>query len=122
MSKQTQKGFTVFGLVVTVVTVVLVTIFIAKIFPVFAEFRTISRVALHAAQGSNEAEVQRRFNDQIRIEGMPNSRLTGKDLRVTIVGNSTTVDFEYERELSLVGDTVFLLFKMRGSQRRGTAF
>jgi len=122
MRNQSQKGFTVLGLVVTVVLVVLVIILIAKIFPVFAEYRTISRVALHAAQGTSEAEVRRRYDDQIRVEGVSNRLLTGKDLRVEIVGNSTTVSFVYEREVSIIGDTVFLLFKLNGEQRRGTAF
>ena len=111
MYNKNQKGFTVFGLVVTVVVIVLIAFFLMKVFPVFAEYRTTSRVISYAAQGRSESEVRQRYDSQIRVEGVNNPALVGRDLKVTVVGNKTTVNFVYMQEVALIGDSIFLLFK-----------
>lgn len=123
MRDQKQKGFTVLGLVVTVILLVLAILLMMKIVPVFAEYRTIHRVISYAAQGTSEAEVRRRYSDQIRIEGLPNNTtLSPNDLKVQVAGNSTTVSFEYNKEVALIGDSVFLLFKFKNEIRSATAY
>ncbi|MGL4666568.1 MAG: DUF4845 domain-containing protein [Saezia sp.] len=122
MSNKNQKGMSLLGMVFTVIILALTVIFMMKLVPAFAEYRTVCRVAQYAAQGTSEADVKRRYDTQIRVDGVTNPTVKGSDLDVKIVGNSTTVSFEYRKEISLIGDSIFLLVRLNGQETSGTAY
>lgn len=116
MNLQKQKGMTVVGMVITLVIVALLLIVGIKTVPVYTEYRVLNKVAKYAAQGESVSEIRGSFMGQLRREGISNPPLDANDIQVTTRGGQTIVSFAYYREVSLVGDTVFLLFKLSGEQ------
>lgn len=117
MRNLNQKGLTFFGMVVAALIVIFIIFFIMKLFPVFAEYRTISRVVAYAAVGTSESEVKRRYDDQIWREGVSNPLVTGNDLKVKVVGNTTTVSYLFESEVPLIGENILLVIRFNDEQK-----
>lgn len=117
MRNLNQKGLTFFGMIVTALFVILIIFFMMKLFPVFAEYRTISRVVAFAAIGTNENQVKRRYSDQIWREGVSDPVVTSDDLKVKVVGNTTIVSYLFVSEVPLIGDNVSLVFRFDAEQQ-----
>lgn len=110
-----QKGMSLLGMLFVIVVVVLLAVLVVKVVPVLGEYRTVSRVVRFAAEGSSESEIRSRYDQQIRLEGVYDGSVSGKDLKITMQSNGATVDFKYTREAHLFGP-VYLTFKMEGQE------
>jgi type II secretory pathway pseudopilin PulG len=112
-----QRGFTLLGLVFVLAVVIGVGIIGMKSFPVVMEYRAIQKAIVKAkGSGSTPQEIANSFNKTAQIDDI--STIAGNDLTIEKgKGGEMEVSFDYAKEIELVAP-VSLLFRFKGSTKK----
>jgi hypothetical protein len=109
MSKSTQKGMGVIGLLFTLGMIAIVALLVMKVVPVYIEYFTVKKaIAASVSSGTSPAAVRSAFNKQADIDSIDVIR--SSDLQIS--GN--TVSFAYDKQIHLFGN-VSLLIEFEGT-------
>lgn len=102
-SAHSQKGLSFVGFVVIAVMAVAVFAIGGQSLPIWLEYQAAVKAANKAANenATTVPEVRASFDRAAQIDDI--RTISGKDLGVTKVNDRVVVDFEYEREIPLVG-------------------
>jgi Tfp pilus assembly protein PilE len=113
----TQRGLSLFGLLVWAVIIAVVVIVGAKVVPSVTEYMACIKGAKVAATESTPEEARAAFERYASVGYI--TTISSKDLSIIPGRNgSLTVSFAYDKEIPLVGP-VYLLIKYQGSSRSG---
>ncbi len=112
-----QKGVSLLGLLFWAVIVGSFAILMAKLVPVFNEYRTIQGIVNQMASsgGSSVPEIRASF-DRFKVTQYGVESISAKDLEITKEDDKVVVRFAYDKEVELVSP-VFLLIKFEGRSR-----
>jgi hypothetical protein len=114
---KSQRGITLFGLMVWAVILGAGVLFAMKVLPTVSEYFTIKKVVDKiAAEGlTTVPEIRAAFDRAKSIEYSIQS-ISGKDLKVTKENEKVVISFAYDSQQSLV-EPVFLLIKYEGRSK-----
>lgn len=112
-----QKGISLFGLLFWAVVVGAGALLLAKLVPVFNEYRTIQGIVNQMATsgGSSVPEIRASF-DRFSVTQYGIESITAKDLEITKEDEKVVVRFAYNKEVELISP-VFLLIKFQGRSK-----
>ncbi len=112
-----QRGMSLFGLLLLGVLLALVGIVGARVALTVAEYIAIQEaVDKAAAEGTSVAAVRASFDRSASVGAI--SSIAGRDLQVNPQGERNVVGFAYAKEIPLFGPA-YLVIKYRGSSRGG---
>jgi type II secretory pathway pseudopilin PulG len=108
-----EDGFSLSGLIVVLVVLGFLAVTAMKVFPAWAEYRSIKH-AIEAAKaaGSSTHEIQQAFARNAEINNI--TAISSKDLVITRENGQPEVSFAYEKRIPVAGN-VSLLFDFAGT-------
>ena len=109
-----QRGFSMFGFLFVGIVLAVVGLVAAQVLPTAMEFQAVAKAARKASEGSTVAEVRMIFDKAASVDDIKS--IAGKDIEVTKENDKVIVNFEYQREIHLVGQA-YLTLKYAGSSR-----
>jgi hypothetical protein len=114
---KSQRGITLFGLMVWAVILGTGALFAMSVFPTVNEYWTIkTTVDKIAAEGlTTVPEIRAAFERRKSIEFSIQS-ISGKDLKITKENEKVVIAYAYDKEIKLV-EPVFLLIKYEGRSK-----
>jgi type II secretory pathway pseudopilin PulG len=103
-----EAGVSLSGLIVVLVVLGAVALVAMKVFPAWAEYRSINNaiVAAKAAGGSNR-EMQQAFERNAEINNI--TSIASRDLVITRDNGLTDISFAYEKRIPLAGNVSLLI-------------
>ena len=103
-----QAGFSLSGLIVVLVVLGFLAVMAMKIFPAWAEYRSIKNAIVAAkAAGSTTREIQQGFARNAEINNI--TAISAKDLVITRENGQPEVSFAYEKRIPVAGNVSLLL-------------
>lgn len=116
-TRRTQRGVTLFGLMVWAIVVGFLALVAMKVLPTVNEYFTIKKAVDKIALdgGTTVPEIRNAFDRTASIEYSIQS-ITGKDLVITKENDKVVVRFAYDKQIELV-NPVFILIKYEGRSK-----
>jgi hypothetical protein len=116
-TRAAQQGVTLLGLLFWAVVAGSVAILLAKMVPVFNEYRTVQDIVNKmAANGGNSVPEIRASFEKYKVTQYGVESITAKDLEISKEDDKVVIHFAYNKEVELI-PPVFLLFKFEGHSR-----
>jgi Domain of unknown function (DUF4845) len=117
LNMKSQRGITLFGLMVWAIILGAGALVAMKVFPTVNEYWTIKKaVDKLAAEGlTTVPEIRAAFERTKSIEFAIQS-ISGKDLKITKENEKVVIAYAYDKEIQLV-EPVFLLIKYEGRSK-----
>lgn len=114
---RTQRGITLFGLLVWAIIIGFVALLTMRVLPTLNEYFTIQKAVNKIANEglTTVPEIRRAFQKQQDIEYSIKS-ISAKDLEITKENERVVIHFAYDVEVEIM-EPVFLLIKYKGSSR-----
>jgi len=111
-----QRGATVFGMVMLAIVVAFLMLMGARIFPAINEYLTIRKVVsgIMAKNPAGPAEIRASFSKSTEVEYSIHT-ITAKDLDIQPAGDGFRTLYHYNVEVPLFDPTVYILLKFSGS-------
>ena len=115
LRRSSQRGMTVFGLIVVAILVGFVVLMAIRVFPSMNEYLTIRKSVgqIMRSGPATAADIRAAFDKQKEVEYSIQT-IGGKDLEITQNGERLVTRFAYPVEIPIV-EPVFLLIKYDGS-------
>jgi len=108
-----EAGFSLSGLIVVLVVLGFLAVMAMKIFPAWAEYRSIKNaIAAAKAAGGGTREIQQAFARNAEINNI--TAVSPKDLVITRDNGQAEVSFAYEKRIPVAGN-LSLLFDFAGT-------
>jgi type II secretory pathway pseudopilin PulG len=103
-----EAGVSLSGLIVVLVVLGAVAIVAMKVFPAWAEYRSIKNAIVQAkAAGGSTREMQKAFERNAEINNI--TAISSRDLVITRDNGQAEVSFAYEKRIPLAGNVSLLL-------------
>jgi len=111
-----QRGATVFGMVMIAIIVGFLLLMGARIFPAVNEYLTIRKAVadIMARNPSSPGEIQGYFDRTSEVEYSIHT-ISGKDLKVQPAGDGFKTSFAYNVEVPVFEPSVYILLKFSGT-------
>jgi hypothetical protein len=111
-----QRGATVFGMVMLAIIVAFLMLMGARIFPAINEYLTIRKAVagIMAKNPSGPAEVRTLFDRATEVEYSIHT-ISSKDLVIVPLGDGFKTSYAYNVEVPIFDPSVYLLLKFAGS-------
>lgn len=101
-SRHKQRGLSFIGLVLFGVLAVSVFAIGGQSLPILLEYQAVTKAAKKAAnEGGTMADIRKAFDRSAQIDDI--TSIAGRDLEISKVGDNVVIEFEYERDIPLVG-------------------
>jgi hypothetical protein len=115
--RATQRGVTLFGLLLWAIAIGFVALLAMRVFPTVNEYYTIQHaVDKIANEGlTTVPEIRSAFDKTTQIEYSISS-ITSKDLDITKENEKVVISFAYDKEVEIMSP-VFLLIKYKGGSK-----
>jgi hypothetical protein len=119
VAMRTQRGITMFGMVVVCIILVFGAIGGMKVAPAYIEYLNVKKAVTGIVQGGETrgtvADIRKAFDKRTQVDDI--TVLTGQDLEITKEGNDVVVSFAYPKKITLFGN-VSLLIDFAGASNR----
>jgi hypothetical protein len=103
-----QRGLSLFGLIFFGVVLVFGAMLTLKVWPTVTEYLAVQRAVVTARAGGTDVQsIRSAFDRTAAIDDI--TSITGRDLKITRVGDGFLVAFEYEKKIPLLGPASLLL-------------
>jgi type II secretory pathway pseudopilin PulG len=103
-----EGGFSLSGLIVVLVVLGFLAVMAMKIFPAWAEYRSIKNSIVAAkAAGSGTRDIQQAFARNAEINNI--TSISPKDLVITRENGQAEVSFAYEKRIPVAGNVSLLI-------------
>ena len=103
-----EAGFSLSGLIVVLIVLGFIAVTAMKIFPAWAEYRSIKNGIVSAkAAGPGTREIQQAFARNAEVNNI--SAITPKDLVITRDNGQAEVSFAYEKRIPVAGNVSLLI-------------
>jgi len=111
-----QRGATVFGMVMLAIIVAFLLLMGARIFPAINEYLTIRKAlaGIMAKNPSGPAEIRNLFERTTEVEYSIHT-ITPKDLEIVPLGDGFKTSYRYNVEVPVFEPSVYILLKFSGS-------
>ena len=111
-----QRGATVFGMLMLAIVVAFLMLMGARIFPAINEYLTIRKAisSIMAKNPAGPAEIRASFSKSTEVEYSIHT-ITAKDLDIQPAGDGFRTLYHYNVEVPLFDPTVYILLKFSGS-------
>ena len=113
---KTQRGLSMFGILLVCIGLVLVAIGGLKVVPVYIEYFNVKKAVSGIVQGGEArgtvADVRRAFDKRAQVDDI--QIISGADLEITKEGGEVVVSFAYPKKVPLFGN-LSLYFDFAGS-------
>lgn len=117
MSRNRQRGISLFGLLFWGVLIAFTGVVLARVFPTVLEYYTIKRVVdrIAIANPATVPAVRAEFERAVQVEFSITS-ISAQDLVISKDNDKLQIRFAYDKQIDLAGP-VFLLIKYEGKSR-----
>ena len=103
-----EAGFSLSGLIVVLIVLGFIAVMAMKIFPAWAEYRSIRNgIAAARAAGPGTREIQQAFARNAEVNNI--SAITPQDLVITRDNGQAEVSFAYEKRIPLTGRATLVI-------------
>ena len=103
-----EAGFSLTGLIVVLIVLGFLAVMAMKIFPAWAEYRSIKNgIAAAKAAGPGTHEIQQAFARNAEVNNI--TAVTPKDLVITRDNGQAEVSFAYEKRIPVAGNVSLLI-------------
>jgi type II secretory pathway pseudopilin PulG len=103
-----EAGFSLTGLIVVLAVLGFLAVLAMKVFPAWAEYRSIKNgIAAAKAAGNGSREIQQAFARNAEVNNI--TAISPRDLVITRDNGQTEVSFAYEKRIPVAGNVSLLI-------------